>query len=372
VICFNHDRKANTMAEPVTSLTPAPTQTIVASQPFSAGVQLQPTFDVIEALPPVAADKLRALRQRSVDAHAVIPMFEDVRQASMSRVEAENALRRLTSHPQDGGFGLEIEDRRVIEAQKRLDKATADFRRLQELQEVRSAAWQTASAALANVESWLRDGRPHGTALEVIETEVKLTKGEGVLDAVERVRRRVRELRADLHRIDSAPYPSSYAKAQMRAQIEALAMQGAPSVSSLIELDGKVEFATTRQQSQVFNAQERSLAFTEITDAVATLAWLLQETLIKRLDAEIATEADDGAALTHETRQQRTAEVMSDLLATERDECALVFSAQAQGLPVEHRRDVNVIALLGLKLVTLTNGHAPETSWQHAYDIVRR
>ena len=74
------------------------------------------------------------LRQRSADAHALIPEFEKIREASMARIEAENALKRLTSHPQDGGFDLKPDHRRVIEAQRLLDKATADFKRLQELQ----------------------------------------------------------------------------------------------------------------------------------------------------------------------------------------------------------------------------------------------
>ena len=38
----------------------------------------------------------------------------------------------------------------------------------------------------------------------------------------------------------------------MREQIEALAMQGAPSVSSLIEHDGKIEFQTQRSGSRRF------------------------------------------------------------------------------------------------------------------------
>jgi hypothetical protein len=47
--------------------------------PFSAGISLTPSFDVIEALPSAAAERLRLLRQRSVDAHAVIPPGEEVR-----------------------------------------------------------------------------------------------------------------------------------------------------------------------------------------------------------------------------------------------------------------------------------------------------
>src|SRR5258707_118227 len=103
--------EANTMAEPFT-ITGGP-----------------PQFDP-EWLPPAAADRLRSLRQRAADAHAIIPAFETIREASMAKIEAANAVARLTSHPQDGGFGLKPDDPRVVAAQKHLDKMTADFQRL--------------------------------------------------------------------------------------------------------------------------------------------------------------------------------------------------------------------------------------------------
>jgi hypothetical protein len=47
--------------------------------------------------------------------------------------------------------------------------------------------------------------RPHGTTLEDYDgEEPKLLKNETVTDAVERLRRRGRELKANLHRIQSA------------------------------------------------------------------------------------------------------------------------------------------------------------------------
>jgi hypothetical protein len=42
----------------------------------------------------------------------------------MARIEAENALKRLTAHPQDFGFNLKPDDRRVIEAQRTLGNAS--------------------------------------------------------------------------------------------------------------------------------------------------------------------------------------------------------------------------------------------------------
>ncbi|UPT87969.1 hypothetical protein HAP41_0000002070 [Bradyrhizobium barranii subsp. apii] len=332
-------------------------------QPFSAGVYLQSQLDVIEWLPPAAAERLRLLRQRAADAHRLIPEFETVREASMARIEAENRLKTLLAHPQDFGRNLKPDDPLVKTATKHLEKMTTDLKRLTELREVRSAAWQAASAALVSCENWLRDGRPHGTTLEEIETEPpKLNKGEDVLSGIERFRRRVRELRADLHRIASAPYPSSHAKAKMRAQVEALAQRGAPSVSRLVELDGPVDFQMQSLTSEV-HAERRSLAFTETADALALVAWLHRDALIAALDREISTEADDKAALSHEARQVAASEAQGDLIDIERQEAELVASAQIAGLPIEHRGDINPLALLGLRLITAPRPDAsPETS----------
>ena len=311
------------------------------------------------------------MRQRAADAHRLIPEFETIREASIAKIEAANALKRLTDHPQDGGFSLKQEDRRVVSAEKHLEKMAADFKRLTELQEVRSAAWQTTSAALANVETWLRHGLPGNCTLEPTDTEPpKLAKGETVTDAIERLRRRGRELRADLHRIESAPFPSSYAKQRMREQIEALAMQGEPDVTNLIEHDGKIDFQMQRVTSEV-HAEKRALAFTEVLDAAALVAWVIKDALVKRLDAKIAAEADDPAALSHEARQQREAEVQGDLLAVERDEAALVWQAQQSLLPVEHRSDISPLALLGLQLITApraTNG--PSSPERAGFNLV--
>ena len=163
-----------------------------------AGAHVRPDWDPIEALPPAAADRLRLLRQRAKDHHALIPPFEDVRTASLERVNAERELQRLRDPAQDGGFNLPVDAPQVIAAQRTLDMATDAFTRLQELQATRSAAWQASGRVLSVCETYLRDGRPGGAALEAVEVDPQLAKGEkGLLDAVENRRRRGRELKAD-------------------------------------------------------------------------------------------------------------------------------------------------------------------------------
>jgi hypothetical protein len=53
----------------------------------------------------------------------------------------------------------------------------------------------------------------------------------------------------------------------------------------------------------------------------------------RQLDAEIDSQSDDPASLSHAEREVRVAEAMGDLLQTERDECALTWRAQSEGLP---------------------------------------
>jgi hypothetical protein len=169
-------------------------------------------------------------------------------------------------------------------ALRTLDKACADFKRLQELSEVRAAQWRAASAALQSVEIWLRSGRPGGTILESVEVSPPApSKGEkGVLDQIETRRRRVRELRADLARIAAAPYPSGYCKARMREQVEALAIQGMPSITNLVEHDGNIEWPVQEVRSEVYSEQ-RALAFATLPAGLALVAFLCKPALIARV-----------------------------------------------------------------------------------------
>jgi hypothetical protein len=103
-----------------------------------------------------------------------------------------------------------------------------------------------------------------------------------------------------------------------------------------------------------------------VPDTIALMCWLHKDALIAALDREISTESDDPASLSHEAREKAEAEVQGDLLAVERDECALVWTAQAQNLPCEHRPDVSVLALLSISLVTAprtTEQTSPGYSW---------
>ena len=72
--------------------------------------------------------------------------------------------------------------------------------------------------------------------------------------------------------------------------------------------------------------------------------------------------------LTHDAREKAEAEVMGDLLNIERQEAALVWRGQSEGLPVEHRSDCAPLAILQCRLVTAaavtaSPGSSPGMSW---------
>jgi hypothetical protein len=342
-------------------------------QPFSNGLPAAPHFDVIELLPEPCAERLRMLRQRSRDAHALVPLFDDVAEVNAARYAAERVLARLVGHRSQGGFERPETDGIVVAANRTLDKAAAEARRLAERQAAKTAAWQQIARVLSNTESWLKDGKPAGCVLVAFDgPEPKLNRNESPLDAVERHRRRVRELRADLHRIQSAPFPSSYCKQKAKAQIEQMAMRGAPSVSGLVEHDGDIAFAQTDHRVPII-AGSKEMPFSAIAgwsspDALALVCWLNKDALIARLDAEIANESDDPAALTHDERQRQEAEVLSDLLAVEHDEAALTWRAINEKMPIEFRDDISAAALLGVEVVVaVSNGRG--TSAEHGFNI---
>ena len=332
------------------------------------GVSFNSQPDPVYGLPDAAADKLRMLRQHVADLHSLCVPFEDRHETASRKVVASDQLKRLRSHPSAGGFGLSDGDARVSAAERELDRCIDECERLEKLNDTRTAVWTAASQLLTAVQTWLRDGRPPGTVLEDFDgPEPSLQKGERITDAIERHRRRVRELQSDAHVIRSAPYPASYAKTKLRAQIEALAQ--APSVSEVIENDRSIAWPTTSLQSQVMNGEVPALAFAQVPDLLAVFCWLHKPALLAALDREIDAEADDKAALTHEVRQQREAVVLSDKLAVERDECALVWLSQ--GL-VEHRSDISPLALLGVSLVTAPRAAVPKTSPDMSFGFPRR
>jgi hypothetical protein len=113
-------------------------------------------------------------------------------------------------------------------------------------------------------------------------------------------------------------------------------MVARPRADQAIEHGEPISFATRNYQVQVLNADPSAIGFVELPDMLAILAWLHRDALIAALDREIDEVADDPNALTDEQRRKAEVEILADLLAIERKECALVKTAQSQRLPADY------------------------------------
>ena len=189
----------------------------------------------------------------------------------------------------------------------------------------------------------------------MIEVGDVLKKGERLPHAVERLRHRLRELDADAHRARSSPFPSSACKERMIEQVETIAARGTPSVDGLVEHFGNIAFAQHMVHIPLVAMGEKGTAITgsasgEVSDALAFTIWLNKAAVVRALEAEIDREADDANALSVSDRELRLAEIGRDRLATSRIEAALVWAMQAAGDAIEHRRDADVAAVLGIQL----------------------
>ena len=125
----------------------------------------------------------------------------------------------------------------LVAQQEALTDAVANIERLDPIVEARSHQLDQLNRLLSAVENYLAEGLSGvGDAIKLYKGPApSLRKGEGVVDAVERCRRRLRELDADRHKVASAPWHSAEAKRRARAEIDALAERGQPNVLPLIE-----------------------------------------------------------------------------------------------------------------------------------------
>jgi hypothetical protein len=335
---------------------------------FSGG---DPADWLEEEISQAAADRLRALRQHASDCRQMLPDSEELRALYAEKGDHERRKAELLTPAGLGGKGLPEDNRSVLAVLKQLTKVSAEIKRQTDLSEIRSGRWRNAGQLARRVEEWLRDGVPSGCVIReypAVAVSDVLKKGESIADAVERLKHRRRELKADLHRINSTPFPSADAKAKMRAQIDALAAAGEPYVGSVIEHFGDVGFPTRQMSALVHNSTPGAIAITDEPDAIGLMMWLFRDEIVARLERAIDANADDANALSEQQRQVHAAEIGDSMLMIERQLAALVFHAQGRGENVEHDVDADVRALLGIELIAearaLPSGSSPEhTGW---------
>ncbi len=301
---------------------------------------------------------LRRLRRARDDAWLVWRAIADERQAAWDvKRSVEARLKTLTGGRPDSAWyaqysnfeRLEDDDPLVVAQLEALADAKANIERLDPIVEVRSHQYHQLGRLQSSVEGYLTEGlRGVGDAIKLHKgPDPSPHKGESLVDAVERCRRRLRELDADRHRIASAPWHSAAAKLRARAEIEKLAERGRPSVLPVIESqDGAISWAGRAFTDFVVGS--RLLTATGDPSALPLLFWLHRDTLIERIEAEIDALADDANALTAEQRAEQIKEIDRDQLAVQHEEEHWIGKAVDDGANLLRRPDADPRAVLGL------------------------
>ncbi len=83
-------------------------------------------------------------------------------------------------------------------------------------------------------------------------------------------------------------------------------------------------------------------------DALAVVAWLFRDDMIRAVCADVDANSQDEFALTDQARADKIAECASDALAVARTEEALICAAEAAGTPIPRRADADPRAVIGL------------------------
>ncbi len=333
--------------------------------------------DLALVLPPEAKRRFNVLRDAVSDDAAIGSGFSAQTLDKMDdKTRAQKRRGEIKANPDYIGI---TDDHEAIREQDRLiAEAAATLARLNARAEKHQAVAAPRAALLRDVEAWIRRVAPDHDLVdfELVEPP-KLGKSETPATAIDRVRRRLRELDADAHRINSAPFPSSYAKQVAAAHINQLAEAAAPYVGHLVELGGPLIVAgkqeeemivwpTKQTSAEVSTAAGGGVAIGQTVDVVGLLAFLFRDQMLAAVSKLVDEESDDKAALTHEQRREQLAVIKTDREAVEQEESFWLWQAYDAGVIVEPRADMTPAAFLMVGAVRA--GNRP-TGFDHA-DII--
>lgn len=314
-------------------------------------VIVQPRFavrDVADRLPAKARRRLIALRDQRDDAQgAYSTATAKLREQTDLKNDAERRLKFL-KQPTSFVGRVEEESPAARELNAQIATCKAEIERLREVVEVRAARATQIGSLVRNLEKFVGEIADNARVIAAPALAARPAKGEDIVSAIERRRARLRELTADAHRVKSAPIPSSVAKAQARAQIDALAERGAIEVAPLVEAGKPFRLPQAFASIVTEGSAGRAVATLWHTDVDGVLAWLFRDEIVTKIEAEIEACADDANALSTQQRSDRLDEIASDRLLVEREEESLIEAAERKGLAVMRRPDADARAVLGI------------------------
>jgi hypothetical protein len=298
-----------------------------------------------DALPPEAQRRLDLLRLDRAEAVGIVrelkSRVDDLRSAiARQAIECDRLVGRDTEMFLTGqGANLTNDALSVLKARARLDRLKDELPALTERHAVAQARWEAVGQLTHRIEEFLDSRRGARFVRKPVALPANMQPYQA-LDLVEQKRRRVRELRSDLAKVEAAPWPSATAREHIRKYVGALVEKGRPDCSAVVDQrGGNITWPIVFPHHD----PERILGL---------VAWTVgAERLIGALEVLIDAAADDDVALSDVDRATQIETLRSDLLVAQRDEAALVDYAMAQGIPAHHRSDIDPLAVLAVEIL---------------------
>jgi hypothetical protein len=312
---------------------PAASSVFVPASPTSAVVSGPPGAprigDPLGALPVRAREKYLTIRDAAFDAFALTrPIREAVDQAR----DRVSELKRHLEHQEKALWNRRNEPE-IQRLQAELAVANAELGRQERRYSAATAKAAPLKAVANALESYVTN---HGGFSEAEAVEVSIPKGKTAAEALEAQRKVIEALRLERKAISAAPNHSSYAREKARAFVDSWAQNGEPEISVLFETKDPLTLAGCYDRRP------------EGPHVLAFLMWACKDEILRKLDAMIAENAEDEAALSDWDRLDRLREVEAKILQGERVEELLVEACLAANIPVERRRDADPRAILGV------------------------
>lgn len=314
-----------------------------------------PSFPIMgnprERLPEPAREHLEALETEAQEQNrALNDVREQLHELRQDRDRIRQRIDRLTKHPT---HALSPDDPAVMEENKRVERLTKRIEPLEQRHAEKQERWRELAALVGAIDHWIADHVRRGAWQMYQGPEPQLRKSETFAQAVERIRKRIRELKADRAQHIAAPVPAAQAKQLLRAEVARYAELGRPDVVPVVDYGQAVRWPVAAMNKTAFGSLKMSVAGgdgSEVFDGAALLLWAFRDQITAALEKEVDALANDKAALSAEDRARLLAEVDRDTRANEIEEELFVRAASEAGQPIERRRDAMPAAVLLIEL----------------------
>jgi hypothetical protein len=331
--------RAETATAPAAA--PAPAMPTEASASNAAPGRSPSYFvgDVIDRLPKEAREVLLDLRAGASELHA--PLRDLSEQLDFERQEAQKLelqLKQIESNCLESERAALDENPNVIGLRASLVKRQENVARLQARHDACTAGWQPVRALVQNVERYLDSAA--GKLTMCTGADPVLRKNETAAAAMERCRRRSRELQADIQKVQAAPWPSSLRKEAAREQIAALAERGRINALGSVDHGEPLRFPSVQADEVYHSNPAANFVSVSTFDALGLIARMFPKELAALAEAEIDSAADDSAALSPQQRAEALGNAQRDMLAVEREEA---HWCRVSGLPCRESIDARAV-----------------------------